>query len=352
MGSSSSKSSSGSQNAISYPTIDYRSKPTIEEIGQSYNGGVEISKSVLDFNLGERPCPLRMVVQDQFTIVNLNKSKLKFNLEPSLPREFQLSFSPSHGTVERGKSKVVKVKLIVNQKINTNHKVVLQVEGGVSHFLTIKIRCETGVFGVDPASLEADLVEDGGHHRIPNILVLMKRSLIEYGGLQQEGIFRLAGEQTEIKRIKELMNRNEFTSSNDINTVASLIKIWYRELPNPILNSIPTEKIFHCGDVDECVDAINKLPEMQKNLLDWLMDLLLQVAANSSVNKMTAQNLAIVVAPNLYDVSSSNPMEGLVLSQKCVQFLLNVLNYRLTHPVQREEIVTSKPMTVESEEVA
>lgn len=42
----------------------------------------------------------------------------------------------------------------------------------------------------------------------------------------QEGIFRLAGEQTEIKRLKEIMNKKEFVSSNDINTIASLIKVF------------------------------------------------------------------------------------------------------------------------------
>jgi hypothetical protein len=35
----------------------------------------------------------------------------------------------------------------------------------------------------------------------------------------------LAGEQTEIKRIKEIMNKKEFVSSNDVNTIASLIKV-------------------------------------------------------------------------------------------------------------------------------
>ncbi|EGG22299.1 RhoGAP domain-containing protein [Cavenderia fasciculata] len=324
MGSSSSKSS-----AVIPPSIDFRAKPTVDELGSANNGGVEISKSILDFNLGERPCPLKQTVQDQFTIANMSKNKLKFHFDPSQPKEFQLSFSPSSGSIEKGKTKAIKVKLVVNQKININHKVTLRLEGGVSLFLTFRIRCEVGVFGIDPHTLE--LVEDDGY-RVPNILVLMKRSLIEHGGLQQEGIFRLAGEQTEIKRIKEFMNKNEFNSSNDINTVASLIKIWYRELPTPILNSIPTEKIFHCQDVDECVESVNKLPDMQKNLLGWLMDLLLKVASFSPINKMTAQNLAIVVAPNLYEVSSANPIEGLVLSQKCVQFLHNVLSFKQSHP--------------------
>lgn len=92
-------------------------------------------------------------------------------------------------------------------------------------------------------------------YQVPSILVSMKRSLIEYGGLKQvwivycylfyslllvysetmlqEGIFRLAGEQTEIKRIKEIMNKKEFVSSNDINTIASLIKVCFFNFFHP-----------------------------------------------------------------------------------------------------------------------
>jgi len=67
---------------------------------------------------------------------------------------------------------------------------------------------------------------------------------------------------------------------------------------------------------------------MERTLLDWLIDLLMTVAAKSHINKMTIQNLAIVVAPNLYNPPGSDPIEGLVLSQKCVQFLHNILLYK------------------------
>jgi len=182
------------------------------------------------------------------------------------------------------------------------------------------------VFGVEPSSLE---METDSGYQVPSILVAMKRSIIECEGLKQEGIFRLAGEQTEIKRIKEVMNKKEFTSSNDVNSIASLLKIWYRELPTPILNCVPQESIFHSNEQAGCVKAVEDLPDLQKTLLCWLMDILIMTAQNSKENKMTTQNLAIVVAPNLYDVSTNNPMEGLVMSQKCVQFLLNVLNHRM-----------------------
>jgi len=307
--------------------IDYKNKPQLEDIASlGSSSTIEFSKNIVDFNLGEKPCPLKVPVHDQFDIQNKTAAKVRFNFEQSFPKEFQLHFSPSAGTIDKNKSKTIKVKLIVNSKININHKVTLKIDEEMSHFLTVRIRCETGVFGVDPASLEMEM--DAGY-QVPSILVAMKRSLIDYGGLKQEGIFRLAGEQTEIKRIKEVMNKKEFTENNDINSIASLIKIWFRELPTPILNCVPPEAIFHSNDIAGCVKAFEELPDLQKTLLSWLMDLLMMVSQYSKENKMTSQNLAIVVAPNLYDVSTSNPMEGLVLSQKCVQFLHNVLNHRI-----------------------
>lgn len=306
--------------------IDYKVKPQFDDIALGTTSTIEFSKTVVDFNLGEKPCPLKVPVNDQFDIQNKTNARIKFNFEQSFPKEFQLHFSPSAGTIDKNKSKTIKVKLIVTSKLNINHKVTLKIDEGNSHFLTVRIRCETGVFGVEPASLEMEM--DSGYN-VPSILVAMKRSLVEYGGLKQEGIFRLAGEQTEIKRIKEVMNKKEFTESNDINSIASLIKIWFRELPTPILNCVPAEAIFYSNDLAGCIKAFDDLPDLQKTLLSWLMELLMSVAQYSKENKMTSQNLAIVVAPNLYDVSTSNPMEGLVMSQKCVQFLHNILNHRI-----------------------
>jgi hypothetical protein len=73
--------------------------------------------------------------------------------------------------------------------------------------------------------------------------------------------------------------------------------------------------------MNDCVTAFGTLPEPQKTLLDWLLHLLIVVSSNHDVNKMTAQNLAIVVAPNLYDVSTSNPMVQALLYGSTKQIL-------------------------------
>lgn len=72
----------------------------------------------------------------------------------------------------------------------------------------------------------------------------MRESLFACNGLDEEGIFRVAGDELEVASTKNKINKNEFTSSKDAHTLAALIKIWFRELPVPIMDSIPSEVIL------------------------------------------------------------------------------------------------------------
>lgn len=299
---------------------------TASDIPKLNGPELQLSKQLLDFHLGDEPCPINHPVADELEITNVSRKKVKFKFDPVYPNTCQLTFSPTSGTISPNKSKKVKIKLVILNHVNLNFPVTLRVEGGDSLFINLRVAGEAGVFGVEPQSLET--TDDDGH-KIPVVLAKLKRALIHLNGINSEGIFRLAGEQSEIQRVKELLNTkkfDEYSSTRDVNCVASLIKIWFRDLPVPILNALPQERIMNWSDTSDCVDAYNTLPEPQKPLLDWLLDFLSQVSANSEVNKMTSQNLAIVVAPNLYDISTPNPLEGLVLSQKCAQFLNHVLN--------------------------
>ena len=56
----------------------------------------------------------------------------------------------------------------------------------------------------------------------------MKNCLLKNNGINVEGLFRLAGEQTEIQRIKGLMNKKTFDfNTKDVNTIASLLKVLF-----------------------------------------------------------------------------------------------------------------------------
>lgn len=296
---------------------------TISENDVSKPLAIEFSKQILDFNLADSGCPINEAVFDEVELTNQTTRKIKFKFDPVSPPHCQLAFMPSSGSLARNKTKKIRVRLLLTDRVNVNFKITLRIQGGDSLFLNLRVSGEKGVFGVDPMTLEQ--VDDNGY-QVPKVLAVLKQKILQGGGLTTEGIFRLGGEQTEIKRIKEALNKKVEFQTNDVNAFASLVKIWFRELPVPILNVLPQESIMTFSDESDCVNAYHSLPEPNKTLLDWLLDFMSQVVQNSGVNKMSAQNISIVVAPNLYDINTPNPLEGLFLSQKCAAFLNHVLH--------------------------
>jgi hypothetical protein len=307
---------------------DYRCAPA--QAGKDH--AILLSKNILDFGSVDRPCPINELVQDQITIINNTDESVRFKLEPIPAKSCTLTFFPSHGVLKKRKRMTLVFKFKLNQSENINSKVTLNVEGE-AHFIGLKVRCDSGVFGCDPNSHE--MVEDSGH-RVPRILAQMKECLILNGGLESEGILRLAGDATDIKRVKAEMNNNQFNvqTNYDVNTIASLIKIWYRELPTPVLNALPKECFMNSTEPNLFLEAYNEMPDPNKALVAWLVDFLLAVAEKQAINKMTIQNLAIVLAPNLYEPTGTDPMEGLVLSQKCAQLFAHLLSSRNSSPEQ------------------
>jgi len=153
------------------------------------------------------------------------------------------------------------------------------------------------VFG---ATLEKAL--EGGR-QIP----LIMQQCIDYitqNALQTEGIFRLSGSASEIEMYKNSFNRGEEVDLNQCSTchvVCGLLKLYLRELPEPLL----TYDLY-----DECVNNFDaepqvlkvifmKLPQQNLIVLKALVDFLTLVAQNSTYNKMPLHNIATVFAPNL-----------------------------------------------------
>ena len=72
------------------------------------------------------------------------------------------------------------------------------------------------------------------------------------------------------------------------------------------------------------------LQEPQNSLLLWLLDTMGQVVAHKETNKMSAKNMAIVIAPNLYSiVDLSNPMAAMTWTQRIARFAEVVLMARM-----------------------
>jgi hypothetical protein len=194
------------------------------------------------------------------------------------------------------------------------------------------------VFGL-PYQTLAKRMDPAGDYTdaIPTALILMKEHLIRLDAKSIVGIFRLAPDKDECNRVKELINQGDYDYNDckDPNILANLLKVFFRELPENLFNSIPERdilKIASLKTVDEIVEELSTsclVSNPDYSLIMWLLDFMAIFIQNEHVNKMSAKNMAIVVSPNLYAVNSENPMVALTMAQKVAEFTTKLLAGRL-----------------------
>uniref|UniRef100_A0A8C9NV00 Rho GTPase-activating protein 18 n=1 Tax=Spermophilus dauricus TaxID=99837 RepID=A0A8C9NV00_SPEDA len=170
---------------------------------------------------------------------------------------------------------------------------------------------DSGLFGVPLATLlEQDQRKVPGT-RIP--LIFQKLiSQIEEGGLETEGLLRIPGAAIRIKNLCQELEAKFYEGTFNWESVkqhdaASLLKLFIRELPQPLLSveylrafqavqNLPTKK--------QQLQALNLLvillPDANRDTLKALLEFLQRVIDNKEKNKMTVMNVAMVMAPNLF----------------------------------------------------
>lgn len=185
-------------------------------------------------------------------------------------------------------------------------------------------------FGVIPKHLVSRSVR-GYDSKIPAILLDLKDMLKKLDGYKVTGIFRLAPLGKNNETVKQLINQGEDWKDqiSDVNLCANLLKVWFRELPTPILNQVENKVIEMSQDIESVAKATAQFPEPSRSILLWLWDLCVEVAEFERENKMGAQNLAIVIGPNLFNTNKfENPMLAMTFSGKVVTFFQRGIEWR------------------------
>uniref|UniRef100_A0A8C9VF76 SLIT-ROBO Rho GTPase activating protein 3 n=1 Tax=Scleropages formosus TaxID=113540 RepID=A0A8C9VF76_SCLFO len=128
-------------------------------------------------------------------------------------------------------------------------------------------------------------------------------------GLQQQGIFRVPGSQVEVNDIKNSFERGEDPliddqSDHDINSVAGVLKLYFRGLENPLfpkerfqdLISTISESAHHIQQI------IVTLPRSVIIVMRYLFAFLNHLSQYSDENMMDPYNLAICFGPTLMPI--------------------------------------------------
>ncbi|GAA6053119.1 hypothetical protein JCM3770_002862 [Rhodotorula araucariae] len=136
---------------------------------------------------------------------------------------------------------------------------------------------------------------------------------IELHGLDSMGIYRLSGTTSRVQRLKAALDRDlegtDLLSEEnllDINDIAAVLKLWFRELPEPLLTWELYHQFIEVAKIENdrlrhirLHERVNELPDPNYATLKYLMGHLDKVAQREAVNQMSVSNLAIVFGPNL-----------------------------------------------------
>ena len=171
----------------------------------------------------------------------------------------------------------------------------------------------------------------GYDDRIPAVLMMLSSLFLSLSGAHVLHIFRTSPCKDARDAAILSINEGTFQNCNDPVIAADLIKVWFRELPTPLLQCITPaqmELLIKDGEEKTRFHLHEWLHPSEHALLLWLLDLMITVAKHQDENQMGLEQLATVVAPNLFRCETKNPMVAVIFAKTTVKFLQVVLQYR------------------------
>ncbi|XP_013412995.1 SLIT-ROBO Rho GTPase-activating protein 1 isoform X3 [Lingula anatina] len=138
--------------------------------------------------------------------------------------------------------------------------------------------------------------------------------IINLYGMHNQGVFRVSGSQLEINEFKAAFEKGEdplieMTDNISINSVAGVLKLYFRELREPIFPTQMFDALIDCTRIDNVKDSITRLRELITQLprpvfvvLRYLFSFLNHLSEFSDENMMDPYNLAICFGPTLLPV--------------------------------------------------
>ncbi|XP_034712487.1 active breakpoint cluster region-related protein isoform X4 [Etheostoma cragini] len=134
---------------------------------------------------------------------------------------------------------------------------------------------------------------------------------VERRGMGEVGIYRISGTTSDIAMLKTAFNSNlrEAVSklrSAEVNAVAGVLKLYFRELPEPLIPTKMFQSLARMLDIQDInsrlvsmLSLLHSCPDPNRHTFLYLMHHLQRVSEKQDVNRMSLQNLATVFGPSL-----------------------------------------------------
>ncbi|KAN0128775.1 hypothetical protein V8E53_013362 [Lactarius tabidus] len=173
-------------------------------------------------------------------------------------------------------------------------------------------------FGID---LAEQMARDGVE--VPPIMVKCCEAIEKYG-ISTVGVYRIGGTMSKVTRLKEKLDKDlDATNldaeewSGDISNVTSVLKLWLRELPEPLLTMHLHQGFLSAAKIENdrlrhirLHERVNELPDANYATLKYFLGHLHRIVQNEAQNSMSIGNLAIIFGPTLFPTTAPNGVNG------------------------------------------
>ncbi|KAL9884932.1 rho GTPase activating protein at 18B [Glossina fuscipes fuscipes] len=165
------------------------------------------------------------------------------------------------------------------------------------------------IFG---AALDQLELNQTTYPNVPRFVVDCVEYIENKDRIVQDGLYRACGNKFSIDELKQKLTESyiydpKLLIADDIHTITSLLKQFFRELGAPLIPQEIYERLGRNLSDEEGIETIRKafedMKEPNRSTLTFVIKHLTNVAAFSSSNRMNASNLAIVWGPCLLSAS-------------------------------------------------
>jgi hypothetical protein len=153
-------------------------------------------------------------------------------------------------------------------------------------------------------------------------------------GMNSVGIFRIVGNRRKVKEAQAEIDLGRDFKLDDPFVAASLLKLYLRELPDPLVSSSIYRPLLALQSMPnyskllpEMRRLLGTLSRVNRDLLADTLELMHRAAENESVNLMSYRNLATTIAPTLVipPAVSKGDINELLLDTNAVIDLVQVM---------------------------
>lgn len=165
-----------------------------------------------------------------------------------------------------------------------------------------------------------------------------------------EGIYRKAGSSSNIQKLITALRKDAFSvqitrSEYNEHDVSTALKRFFREMPEPLMGKLAvsflsvSEMKSNAEKIEAYRELLQRMPVVEYQTMKKLLGHLHFIQAQREVNKMRAENLAMVFGPTLMQ-PNNNENDYQIDSRDADVVAELIMNYKKLYDLSPDEIVS------------